>query len=101
MTRFSATKRIFVALMVLFTFLSIKQVIASDSHDIGNLPLKACPVCAASETQSFTEHSFTDVSVKTCSDIVYVLLPVAEFSLLSSISLTLHNNRAPPQIIAA
>lgn len=101
MRKQSAAKKLFLVLIVLFSFLSIKQAVASDSHDIGKVPFKACPICAVSQTQSFTEHSFADIPVKTCSDIAYILLPVTESSLLSSTCLTLHNNRAPPQSATA
>ncbi len=100
MAKLSSIKKIFLVLMVLFAFLSIKQVIAFDGHDIGELPLKACPICAAAETLSFSDHTFADFSLKTVNDAVSVKAPLTESFLYPCIFSIIRNNRAPPESIA-
>ncbi len=101
MTSLASIKKIFLVLFVLFVFLLIKQKIVGDSHNIGHLPLKACPVCAAAEKLFFSDHTFADVPIHSIDDVSSIQLPVLQTSLHSRFTRTFHNNRAPPGVAAS
>lgn len=97
MTNKTSVKLLISALLVLL-YLMAGIAIACDIHGLDQPPPVSCPLCAASQVISFSEHTIPVLSVCMTGVSVITYYPVNE--LLSPIPACMdqYANRAPPKL---
>jgi hypothetical protein len=94
------TKQLTLVLVVLATLFVSNLEIALDHHDLDNLPLNVCPICAFSHSLSFVDHSLPALNVAVNYCLVAIHLPAEKSFFHNPVYLLDLQNRAPPIAVA-
>jgi hypothetical protein len=99
MKKQTAIKQSMLVLAVLATLFVCNLKIALDHHDLDNLPLNVCPVCAFAQILSFAEYPLPELHIAVNYCLVDIQHPVEKSFIQNQVNLPNLQNRAPPATV--